>query len=302
MKSKIFSTVRLSGSGQEFHKSDSNIVSKKIQNILTILLFTLIVSCSKDDNAFAPNTSEAVYRIMKTEFASGLSSTFEYDTQNRITNITSSDGSFEKYNYNSQGQIISYEQGGQSNPFYNSITNYFYNQSAIKIEEIKTQSTGEKTKYVYTNNSIGLPTSSNYYLWKTSSSTWIEDLSQNSTYTYNSSNQLIKLEQESQYFLSSYDTRGNLNESKQYNKKADGSYYLNTHLNSTYDDKKGIGNSPFPNKNNMINDGYKTYTQNGTLLSQYAALYSYQYNEAGYVTKQFLNGVLYATYTLEKVE
>ena len=54
MKSKIFSTVRLSGSGHELQKSDSYIVSKTLKTILAIVaLATTIFSCSKSDDATA---------------------------------------------------------------------------------------------------------------------------------------------------------------------------------------------------------------------------------------------------------
>ncbi len=72
MKSNIFSTVRLLGSGHELQKSDSNIVSKTLKTLLAIIaLATTILSCSKDDDAPTPVAPEKTVYIAGFEKITG---------------------------------------------------------------------------------------------------------------------------------------------------------------------------------------------------------------------------------------
>jgi len=277
---------------------------KITKQLLGFLLLTIMISCSKDDvPAPIPNPADATYRIkQETYAASGNSNTYEYNAQNKMTKSNNNNGSFIKWNYNSQGQIVSQENAGNVDASYNNIRNYVYNASGAKIEEINTRGDGSKTKYVYKNNSNNLPITFKYYDWNTTTNTWIESTSSNAVYTYNNNNQIIRFQRESDYYLTSYDARGNQNENKQYNKKADGSFYLSYQSNRTFDDKKIPQTSPIPyGVNNFIDIIGKNFLEDGSLGSQSSVTFSYEYNEAGYVTKQFYNGVLSVIYILEKV-
>ena len=258
-----------------------------------------IISCSKDDN----NPTLNVYRIKQIINSSdGSKESFEYNAQNKVTQIAYKEGIFITYTYNSQGLMLTSENSGYVNISQNSITNYVYDTSGIKIEEIRIQGNGNKYKYVYT-NSNGLPIESRYYNWNKATNNWVESTSVKLIYVYNSNNQVIKTLKESSYDLNAYDSRGNLNEKKSYYKKSDGTYYFAFQDNNTFDDKKAINYGSFSggDKNNIVDHLSKTYLENGSLSNQYSVSYSYEYNEAGYVTKKYNNGTLVATFILEKI-
>ena len=274
------------------------------KHILGFLLLIIMISCSKDDApAPIPNPADAIYRIKQTTYPlSGNSSTYEYNAQNKMTKRNNYDGSFIKWNYNSQGQLVSQENGGNVDVSYNSMQNYVYNATGAKIEDIYTRGDGTKYKFVYTNNSNNLPITLKYFYLNITTNTWIESASNNVVYTYNNNNQIIRLQRESDYYLNAYDSRGNQNENRQYNKKPDGSFYLRYQSNSTYDDKKTPQTNPIAyGVNNAIDAVSKTFLEDGSLSNQSSTTFTYEYNEAGYVTKQFYNGVLNVTYTLEKI-
>lgn len=276
---------------------------KILKNILSILLLLFIVSCSKDDNTPAPeNTALNVYRIKQAIFAS-TTTDYEYNAQNKVSKIAYTGGGFEKFTYNSQGSILTYENSGYVNISQNSITNYVYDASGIKIEEITIRGNGNKYKFVYTNNN-GLPIESRYYNWNTTTNLWVESTGNRVTYIYNSNNKVTRTQADSYYALYAYDSRGNTTESKQYTKKTDGTYFLSSQINYTFDDKKAIDYGPFTstnNKNNIVDYLSKTYLENESLSNQSSESYSYEYNQAGYVTKQHYNGTLNATFILEKI-
>ena len=275
---------------------------KTLKKTLTILLLTCIISCSKDDNTPPPeNPGQNVYRIKQAIFAN-TTYDYEYNAQNKVSKITYTGGSFEKFTYNSQGFILTFESAGNVNISQNSITNYVYDASSIKIEEITIRGNGSKYKFVYT-NSNGLPVESRYYNWNTTTNLWVESIPGKVTYIYNSNNKVIRTQTDSYYVLYAYDSRGNSNEYKQYNKKTDGTYFLSYQVNYTFDDKKAIDYGPLTNanKNNNLDFLSKTYLENGSLSNQSSESYSYEYKEAGYVTKQYYNGTLYTTFILEKI-
>ncbi len=276
---------------------------KTLKKILSILLLTFLVSCSKDDNTAAPeNPALNVYRIKQAIFAT-TTMDYEYSAQNKVSKIANTGGGFEKFTYNSQGSILTYENSGYVNINQNSITNYVYDASGVKIEEITIRGNGNKYKFVYT-NSNGLPIESRYYNWNTTTNLWVESTGNRVTYIYNSNNKVIRTQADNYYSLYTYDSRGNTTEYKQYTKKTDGTYFLSSQVNYTFDDKKAIDYGPFTstnNKNNIVDFLSKTYLENGSLSNQSSGTYLYEYNEPGYVTKQYYNGTLIATIILEKI-
>lgn len=290
-----------------------------MKNIITILLLTLIVSCSKDDAATepTPNPADAVYRIKQKIFASnGNTVNYEYTPDNKISKLTYPAGRFEKYNYNSQGLLLSFQAGGNApgGPS-NYTTNFLYNSSGIRTEIISSylddagQPAG-KQKTTYQVNAQGLPAETRNYNWNVTTSLWIEG-SFYTKQTYNANKQLTKIETfnsasfSTRYSEYGYDSKGNTNEYKEYKRKPDNSFYLSYQYNATFDDKKVIQNFSFYNDffqvNNTIDAIAKEFATDGSVSNQSSATYSYEYNEAGYVTKVFYNGVLSTTYILEKV-
>jgi YD repeat-containing protein len=290
-----------------------------MKNILNILLLTLLVSCSKDDATTEPTTNpaDAVYRIKQKIFAgNGITVNYEYTPQNKINKITYPDGRFEKYNYNSQGLLLSFQVGGNApgGPS-NYSTNFLYDATGARTETIATylNDAGQiagKQKITYLVNADGFPIETRNYSWNMTTSLWV----QGNTYTkqtYNPNRQLTKTETfNSASFSTGYtnythDTKGNANEYKEYKRKPDNSFYLSYQYNATFDDKKIIQNFSFYNDffqvNNTIDAIAKEFATDGSVSNQSSATYSYEYNEAGYVTKVFYNGVLSTTYMLEKV-
>ena len=272
-----------------------------LKKTLTILLLSLLFSCSKDDNTPEPeNPAKSEFRIKQVIYPNGTLE-YEYNAQNKIAKITNPNGSFRKYEYNTKGQILSFQRLGNIDPTDNNRVDYVYNSDGIKMEEITTES-GSKYKYVYT-NSNGLPVESRYYNWNTTTNLWVESTGSKITYIYNSNNKVLRTQGENYYALNAYDSRGNTTEYKQYSKKSDATYFLSYQVNQNFDDKKAIAYNPFTNVtiNNILDFISKTYLENGFLSNQSSGTYLYEYNEAGYVTKQSYNGALFATFTLEKV-
>lgn len=276
---------------------------KTINHIVALLLLAIIISCSKDEAT--PNPTDGVYRVKEILAANGtVSATYIYNTQGKMTKAIFANGVFNNYTYNAQDLLIAYEYAGAVNPDDNYTANYIYDATGAKTEEIATRSNGSKFKTIYTNNSSGLPTESNYFVWNTVTSSWNESADNRYLYFYNGRNQLVRFQRTTDYFLSAYDDRGNQIEYKQYRKKADGTYYLTFQNNTSYDNKKAIVTSPFKqeNPNNYLTGSSKSFAEDGTITNETSgAAYSYEYNEAGYATKLFINGVLNATYILEKV-
>ena len=288
--------------------------SKTIKIIFGFLVLGLTTACSKDDpTAPIPNSTEAVYRIkQKTIASNGNVINYEYTPQNQISKITYPNGKIEKYNYNSQGVLLSFQVSGNPPGGPNNYTaNYLYNTTGIKTEELfnNLDDAGQpssKQKIEYQTNTQGLPTKTTYYNWNSTNSLWV--LSNYFVSTYNDKKQLLKNDYYNSTGFSTlnysftYDSKGNKNESKEYQRKPDNSFYLSYQFNVTFDDKKAIQNfNGQSDANNTIDMVSKTFAVDGSVSNQNSATQSYEYNEAGYVTKIFYNGVLSATYNLEKV-
>jgi hypothetical protein len=270
---------------------------KTLQITLFAVAILFATSCKKDRNESGGN-----YRIKQILYNSGETATYQYNKQNQITRIDYPGGYFEKAVYNSSGWLTAYEVGGYSSPSQNYKRDYVYNPAGIIQEEITTYGTGDKYKIIYAITN-GLQTGYKYYSW--TGADWKEGSINNVTFSYNGSNQQIKIQSASQYILYAYDERGNVNNIKNYLMKSDNSgFYLYSTSVRTYDNKKQIDASIIKYtraKNNYLDIVATTYVENGMIDQQSTSTYSYEYNDAGYVTKRFLNGVLQATYTLEKI-
>jgi hypothetical protein len=269
---------------------------KKLQITLFAILFA--TACSKDKDGSNEN-----YRVKQTVYNnSSTTDTYENNNQNQITRINHSGGTFERAVYNLTGKLASYEVGGNPTLHHNYIQSYIYNPAGIVQEQITTYGDGEKYKFVYT-IANGLQTGYKTYSWK--GGAWSENTSSAVTYSYNGANQLIKIQNENYYNLYAYDERGNRNSNKNYQMKSDNSgFYLSKVVLYTFDNKKSIDVSIIKStfsKNNYLEFVDTNYGENGMINSQSTTTFSYEYNAAGYVTKFFHGGVLYATYTLEKI-
>lgn len=292
---------------------------KTLKKIIFLLSITTILSCSNDDNNTTPtpNTDNATYRIkQKTIVSNGSMVNYEYTPDNKISKLTYPGGRFEKYNYNSQGLLLSFQVGGHAPGGPNNYTsNFLYNATGARTETISTYlddagQMASKQKTTYLVNAQGLPTETRYYSWNIATSLWVE-YNYYTKQEYNNNKQLSKIETfnnvsfSTDYATYTYDLKGNNIESKAYKRKPDNSFYLSYQYNATFDDKKVIQlfgtSNDINNVNNSIDAVAKTYAIDGSVSNQSAATYSYEYNEAGYVTKEFYNGSLQATYILEKV-
>jgi YD repeat-containing protein len=270
---------------------------KTLQLTLFAAAILFATSCKKDRNE-----SDGNYRIKKILYSSGDSVTIGYNNQNQINRKDYANGNFEWAVYNSTGQITSYELGGSPIPSQNYSMVYVYHPAGILQEEITTLGNGVKYKFVYTitNN---LQTEPKFYTW--TGGAWKEIVSNSTVYTYNDNKQRIKIQQANGYQLWRYDEKGNLNDVRFYQMKFDNSgFYLSASTTYTFDDKKAIDANFTKSsyiKNNYLDAVSRSYAENGTVNTQHASTYSYEYNDAGFVTKRFRNGVLESTYTLEKI-
>jgi YD repeat-containing protein len=280
---------------------------KNLKTIISMLAVTLIIilsSCSKSENDSIPIPAEAIYRIKEISGQNGVVvSRYTYNTAGKLEKIAFNNGQFLSYEYNTKGLLILAESAGNPNPTENNSLNYTYDVNGVKTEQINKQNNINYSKIVYTINSSGLPTESKLYYWYVSSSSWIEDINQKRLYFYNAKNQLIRNQKPVDYALFLYDERGNLIESKSFFQQANGIYILSFQDNLTFDDKKSHNLYPELDKqiNNQLIKTSKLFDQDGNVTSQSQTNSTYDYNEAGYVTKMFTNGALTAIYTLEKM-
>jgi hypothetical protein len=92
---------------------------------------------------------------------------------------------------------------------------------------------------------------------------------------------------------------------KHYKMKSDKSgFYLYSSSILTFDNKKPIESSIMKStlwKNNYLDMAGTGYLENGVIDYHNASTYSYEYNDAGYVTKTFRDGILQTTYILERI-
>ncbi len=276
---------------------------KNLKTILVLAFIAILSSCSKDDAT--SNPADGVYRLKEYRNASNVAViSYQYNAQNKITKMVYASGSFANYSYNTAGLIITEEFGGNINPADNGVTNIVYDTTGAKIEVTSTRNNDlTKVKVVYTNNSSGLPTGYKYFNWNTATSTWVASPSNDALYFYNTTYQEIRFQRATDYTIYTYDDRGNQNSARRYRIDAINGNYVSYQANSTYDDKKYNLISPdYKQINNALTYNAKSLNQAGVASQEVSGNNTYEYNEAGYPTKQFTNGVLSVIYVLEKVQ
>ena len=277
---------------------------KNIKTILALFIFAFcILSCSKDEET-ADKVSPVleVFRIKEQALSSGELITYEYNSDNKLIKRGFSNGVFTKYTYNDKGQIMTQEIGGIPNIIFNTRTNFEYDQSGAMTTAVSIDGANAKDKKVYTNNSAGFPLTSTYYSWNNTNNTWVENTANNNQFYYNATNQMLRFTSNTGYVLYTYDDRGNQNERKNYLKKADGSFYLKSQINTLFDNNIAIQTVPIlKEKNNALEIIEKNYAENGVIVNQFSYIYLYQYNAAGYPEKKYSNGILKESNTFEKV-
>ena len=266
---------------------------------LTIAIFLISIftfSCSKDENA--TNPADGIFRIQQIEFSNDDVHKYTYNAQNIIETIITNT-TYTKFTYNDAGKLKTIETRGSS--IIGGIENYTYDASGFKTEQLYTCSTGYKSKTTFTNNSIGLPISVTSYIWNSATNLWVIQTINILTNTYNSRNQKIKEAYTDSYSEYIYDAAGNLVEKKDYFKSSNNPYYLSRLYNFSYDNKKVIIDTPYvTNLHNLTDFKEQQFLPNGNTGGSSVYVLSYEYNEAGYVTKAFYDGRQYAKYILEQ--
>ncbi len=270
-----------------------------------ILLVLLSFACKKkktsEETPIDTSPLEKKYRIKQITYSNNDKSTYEYNDKNQITKILQADASKTIFTYNTQGKLTKSESSDNINPLYNYNVIYNYDNAGLRIEQISTRSDGTKNKTAYTINN-GATIGHKYYNWNAVNNTWTLDSNSSATYILDNNNRIIRYNFKNNYSLSVYDDIGNILTRKSFQKKTNGAYYQYYVTNRTYDDKKFIDDYPEASSykvNNILDANYTYYFENGTIDTQQSNSYTYEYNESGYVTKQFSNGNLQATYTLE---
>lgn len=302
MKTKIFSTVRLSVSGQEHQKTNYKAVIKSIikTTIAIFVIATTILSCAKDDDV-APvggiPSKPYNYRLIKDEYSS-----YVYNALGKLSSIKKG-LDFSNYSYDADGKPISIEKEG------NLKISFFYNINGTiseRIEYLNGVALAKKT-YDYDGFSNNLNVIKNYF-WN--GTAFVVNGAAGAILNYNNAGKLKKfwnslLSNPNEYEDFSYDTNGNMISHKTYRLKTGSStiYYLNSEKKYTYDDKKNplyklnplllptdditltnYLDSEAPH--NQTSGIYDFYNSDGTLSSTSNGIYNYEYNELGYPTKK----------------
>lgn len=282
--------------------------------ILTTLI--VMVSCSKDDPAPDPSTFQ--YRLKEERDQNNvLKKSYQYNDRNQVVKELDSKGELDKeYVYNNAGFLV--------NKLVDKIfTSYVLNDTGRILEEITTFNSGDKNKTIYEYNPAGKIIEEKHYKFISASNVFRYEY--NTTYDYNSSNQLAQLltleyipigrsdpnfEQTLDY---TYDNRGNI--STVVLKKApvsNGNTQKVQELKLVHDNMKPstYTNSFVYNagitlpKNNLIEYTAIEYDRNGAIKTNYTVLAKHTFNEAGYITKT-VGGIIgeqnTTNYILEKI-
>lgn len=240
---------------------------KKIKLLILTFIVTLTFSCNSDDDADDNSSPEIGYKLVKIE---------TYRMPNDELKETTI------FEYNDDGFVSKTER-----THYNSglnTTNYIYTNG--KITTINYAYNNSSENHTYTGELI---TSSIY--------TNVIPLHDNHSYFYNSNNQVIKNVSSNDDSVSelvatyTYDSNSNML-SKDY---VTHSYY------STYDTKKNPFRLVFPEVLLKI----KFIGQNNVLTDDYGNVFSYEYNDNEYPSKQYHyyvgDFITYSLYTYEEI-
>ena len=286
-----------------------------IWQIITLLLLTLLFSCSKDElinptpqsnnnkqsnKEFARNAAP-LYLIKRIEYQNGITEKYKYNEQNKVIAMQSSDGVHYEYSYDTKG-LLEYSLFVNNNtPNESFYTKYDYNNFGTKVEQLTKYKNGNVYKIKFIINDDQLPIEEIRYMVNTTTGVWG---SPEIYKHYYNGKQLERTVYSDGYTFYYYDSNENVIERKTYIKKlfANG-FYLNSHTLMFFDNKKQVQYDGVEYyKNNPTDYISETYFEAGGVDQVYSGTNSYSYNNDDYVTEQFINGVLHATYTLEKVE
>jgi hypothetical protein len=301
----------------------------------------LFMSCSKNDSDDASNPKNFQYRIKDIIYPNGGTSyTYNSQNQVLKTTILGSTGSY-NYQYDSNGFLtlfeikdypapslsvnkkITYTNNSQGKVLESISENYngtvrkksVYNYVGTNLDNIQvtsfdfaTQTWNPSSKINYTYNAAGLETSSLEYDFESFTQTWVIKTTINRTYNalnLKESVNTINSDGTEEELVYNYDATGKNNILKIY-RKLNGNTPKKIFAETTYvyDIVKPVPYKYIDDKFNKfqwLNISSKYYDQNGNYSSTITTVKKYEYNEAGYVTKEFENGNLKGTYILEKI-
>ncbi len=277
-----------------------------MKNIL-IAMFTIcfLASCSKDDDvATVPDPKTFQYRVKEfkdTYYRYEL----EYNNNNQLTKYISVNNSYFSYEnvYNSVGFLIEYKGSGN----YKEV--YVRDSNGLLLEKIYQNAT-PNSKTVYTYDATGNKIEEKNYDYVNGSYVY----ENNVLFNYNASKQLVSKATPQYTTIGSntinptrietyeYDARGNQNKIT-YGVSRGGFPVRYSEVTKVYDNVKP---APYLNstlsKNNVIEEVETEYGLDGvTITTQSTDIWSYTYNEAGYVLLEKQNNDFSITYTLEKI-
>lgn len=274
---------------------------------LLLIIAATVSSCSKD----AVEPANERFRLKEAQYSEGSSTKYEYDTQGRLSKYTS-DGDYSvQHTYNSQGKLIRTEQNRPLEyEYYNEQYTYTANgnleEMIVRYKNVDYPTEAKyRTSYKYSGERL---IESIHYYWVPATGMWTDGSS--TKYEYDSDGRLQKYKRDYDYTVYSYDTKGNRNEQKNFMQKSGSSnqYYLERISTYTFDDKKNIYDSLYPNPmkllgsnpNNYLDNVTKDFNESGATINVSTSTTAYEYNLAGYPVKATYNGKYSTTFILEK--
>jgi hypothetical protein len=265
-----------------------------LKYILLLVVFTTILSCSKDNTSSEPDPKTFQYRVKEIQDENGnFRMGYEYNSNNQVTKRITTSGSY-LYYYNTSGFL--YEELQEASGYR---TRYSLDQNGKVLEEIRYDvgnNPMKKTAYSY--NNIGSKTEEKYYDYVSGN----YNLTREFFFYYNSKNQLVGDSSGQEY---EYDERGN--QIKIIYKKS-----INGGFPSRYKEDKFVYDNIKPayyknstlSMNNQIEYVTTNYLPDGvTVNTQSTNVYRHTYNEASYITKTTYQGSgnVSTNYILEKI-
>jgi hypothetical protein len=264
-----------------------------LKHILLLVVFTTIVSCSKDN----ATPTEAQYRIKQVDFANGDNKRYEYNSQNQITKITTGNV-IETNTYDANGFLIQNTATGAAINTDDYITTFTNDANGLVLQKIiEYQNGGTAIKWEYINANGKRQSEKSF---GKNNNTWVEIPVDARTYNYDASGNLIESLGTNVKYTYSYDDRNNVLSEKYYT-KASNNFSLSKTINYTYDNvKPSYYTNSVLSKNNITKKQVISLV-GGNNIDDGRGNYSYEYNQYNYITKTYKEGVLFSTNILEKI-